>query len=105
MAIATTAEGVSQKVNNLMSKGAKRKSKRHEGHPDEKMFMNFQTTKGAWRAFERVCEDNSINQSEFLRKCMEILVESGGNTRGAIAKIEKYIGEMKFKKGSTLSKV
>jgi|SRR3954467_14535078 len=110
--VTTTENGVAQRVNTTLSKNfvpakynGKRVPERWKGSPDEKMFMNFQATKGEFREFDLVCDAGAINQSDYLRFCMKALVEAQGNIKGAIGKIEKHLAEMKFKKGNSLTKV
>lgn len=98
--VATSANGAGQ-VKEATDKPYSYKT----GHPDEQTFMNFQTTKGTKRAFNAACKRLEVNKSEFFRKCMEALVESGGDLKQAMKKIEGFIAELKFKKTSSLSKL
>lgn len=103
--VPTTERGVGQKVSQENAKGNKKPFSRKSGNPEDKTFVNFQVKKGLFWDFEKVCKENSVNQSEYLRTCMQILIDTQGNLKGSIQKIEKLLAEMKFKKGSSLSKL
>ncbi len=55
---------------------AKKASQRDytNGHPEEKVWINFQVTKGLKRQFRDHCKEYKINASEYIRECIETLI-------------------------------
>lgn len=57
------------------------------GLAEEKVWENFQLTKGLKRKFVELCDKNSINKSDYLRKCILALVKSKGDASKIIGKL------------------
>ena len=71
------------------------KIKYKQGSPDEKVWVNFQATKQQKRDFAKVCKDNNLNASAFLRSCILLLIEKDGD-------VANTVNNLKSKDVSTL---
>jgi hypothetical protein len=60
----------------------------NQGHPEEKVWINFQSSKDQKRQFAQLCKDNNINASGFLRACVKALLESEGNVSSVLKKLK-----------------
>jgi hypothetical protein len=78
-------------IDKLAQKINQRSKKRgyQDGSPDEKVWINFQSTKKQKREFTEVCNAKHINASAFLRTCVEILIKSEGNVSSTVKNIRE----------------
>lgn len=89
-------------VDKAASKVAKRALRKYEeGDPREKVWMNFQTTKGLKREFVKQSKANGDNYSDFFRDCMEIYLQLQGSRRSVMEEVRTLVarGRMKRKAG------
>lgn len=62
-----------------------------EGSPDEKVWINFQSSKRQKRDFAQACNDNSINASAFLRDCVRLLISLKGDVSKTLKEVKSRL--------------
>lgn len=60
-----------------------------EGDAQEKVWDNYQLTKELKREFKKVCSENNIVASKYLRSCIRLLIKKKGDIKKALKAVEK----------------
>lgn len=60
-----------------------------EGDPSDKVWDNYQLTKGLKREFKELCAKENIVASKYLRACIRLLIKKKGDVKKALKAVEK----------------
>jgi hypothetical protein len=60
-----------------------------DGDPLDKVWDNYQITKGLKREFKELCDKKKIVASEYLRACVRLLIKKDGDVKKALKAVEK----------------
>lgn len=59
-----------------------------EGDPSDKVWDNYQLTKGLKREFKELCAKENIVASKYLRACIRLLIKQKGDVKKALKAVE-----------------
>ncbi len=59
------------------------------GDPLEKVWDNYQLTKGLKREFKALCKKHDIKSSKYFRACIRALIKQKGDLKKALKEVEK----------------
>lgn len=59
-----------------------------EGDPTDKVWDNYQLTKGLKREFKELCAKENIVASKYLRACIKLLIKKKGNVNNALKAVK-----------------
>jgi hypothetical protein len=62
-----------------------------KGHNEEKVWINFQVSKGMKREFSDICGEHHINASAFLRGAIKILLAKKGDAKNTLLNIKEQL--------------
>lgn len=60
-----------------------------EGDPEEKVWDNYQLTKGLKRQFKELCAKKNIVASKYLRACITVFIKNNGDVKKSLEEVEK----------------
>lgn len=59
-----------------------------EGDPTEKVWDNYQLTKGLKREFKELCAEKDIVASKYIRACIRLLIKNKGDVKKSLKAVD-----------------